>query len=87
MIGIICALLTLYLVAIFGRIIFSWIPVSYDSPLVAVRRFLLNITEPVLGPLRRALPPLRMGGMALDLSPIVVIFAIMVIRGTLLRCA
>ncbi len=87
MTGIICALLTLYLVAIFGRIIFSWFPMSHDSPLIAVRRFLLNITEPVLAPLRRALPPLRIGGMALDLSPIVIIIAIEVIRGSILNCA
>ncbi len=87
MTSILCPLLTLYLVAIFGRILLSWFPVTHDSPLTAVRRFLFNITEPVLGPLRRALPPLRIGGMALDLSPIVVIIAIQVIRGTILKCS
>lgn len=86
MTSIICTLLTLYLVAVFGRILLSWFPVTHDSPLVPVRRFLLNITEPVMGPLRRALPPLRVGGMALDLSPILIIIAIQVIRGSILNC-
>ncbi len=35
--------------------------------------FLYTITEPVLGPLRRAIPALRMGGMGLDMSPIIVV--------------
>jgi YggT family protein len=33
----------------------------------------------VLGPVRRALPPVRMGGMGLDLSPIIVVFALQLI--------
>jgi uncharacterized protein YggT (Ycf19 family) len=34
------------------------------------------LTEPVLGPLRRAIPALRVGGMAIDLSPMILIFVI-----------
>jgi len=48
--------------AIFARVILSWLPVNPESPLVAL---LLGITEPILGPIRRALP--RMG--MFDLSP------------------
>jgi YggT family protein len=69
-----CALAYLYLVAIFGRIILSWFPIESGSALATVYSFLFSITEPVLGPLRRVLPPVRMGMMALDLSPIIVIF-------------
>ncbi|MGI6368757.1 MAG: YggT family protein [Anaerolineae bacterium] len=49
-------------IAIFVRVILSWLPMSPDSPLV---RLLLGITEPILGPIRRILP--RTG--LLDLSP------------------
>jgi YggT family protein len=69
-----CALAYLYLIAIFGRIILSWFPIESGTPLATAFGFLYSITEPVLGPLRRVLPPVRMGAMALDLSPIVVIF-------------
>jgi YggT family protein len=38
------------------------------------------LTEPILAPVRRILPPLRVGGMAIDLAFIVVFVAIIVIR-------
>jgi YggT family protein len=51
--------------------------------LVPAFGFLYMLTDPVLGPLRRLLPPVRMGGMALDLSPIVAFFGLSVLRGVL----
>jgi YggT family protein len=61
-------LVQIYILLIFGRVIFSWFPISRGSPMESVYSFLYTVTEPVLGPVRRALPPL--GGF--DLSPIVV---------------
>jgi YggT family protein len=46
---------------------------------------LYSLTEPVLGPVRRIIPPMGFGGMGLDLSPIVVFFGISVISGILCR--
>lgn len=77
---VMCNLLLLYIVAIFARVIFSWIPLSPDSPVTVVRTWLVRITEPVMGPLRRALPAIRLGGMALDLSPIVLLIGLQVFR-------
>ncbi len=37
-------------------------------------------TEPILAPVRRLVPPLRVGGMAIDLAFIIVFFAIVLIR-------
>ncbi len=71
-----CFLANAYLIAIFGRIILSWFPISPDSPFASVFSFLYSITEPVLGPIRRVLPPMGMGGMGLDLSPLIVFFGI-----------
>lgn len=71
-----CTIAYLYLVAIFGRIILSWFPLESGSALASVFSFLFTITEPLLGPLRRVLPPVGIGGMGLDLSPIIVIFAL-----------
>lgn len=74
--------LSIYIVFIFMRIVFSWGMVSYSNRLM---RFLVNVTEPLLGPLRRMIPPLGV----MDISPI---FAFLIlwlfqqaIRGTLLR--
>ena len=71
-----CAIAWLYLIVLFGRIILSWFPIESGTALASVYSFLFTVTEPVLGPLRRALPPVRMGGMGLDLSPIILILAL-----------
>jgi YggT family protein len=70
--GLLCLLLRLYIYALFARIILSWFPISSGSGLASVFSVLYAITEPVLGPVRRLLPPVGMGGMGIDLSPIIV---------------
>jgi YggT family protein len=76
--GIFCTLAQVYLLAIFARIILSWFPPS-PGGVSGIRSFLLSVTEPVLGPLRRAIPPLGIGGMALDLSPLILIIGIQIL--------
>jgi YggT family protein len=55
--------LALY-VLILGRVLMSWVNPRYDSTL---GRFLFEATEPILAPIRRALPSTGM----IDFSPIV----------------
>lgn len=74
-------LLNLYVLAIFGRIILSWFPISPNGPVASVASFLYSITEPVLGPVRNLLP--RMG--MFDLSPIVVMLGIRLLIGIIQR--
>ena len=60
-----------------------WSPfVCSLSPLVPLARFLYSVTEPVLAPLRRVIPPI--GGF--DISFIVLFFAIQIIQRSVLRC-
>jgi YggT family protein len=80
---LLCRLLDAYLIVMFARIILSWFPVEPGSGLASVYGFLYAITEPVLGPIRRIIPPLGMGGMGLDLSPLVVFFGISILRGAI----
>jgi YggT family protein len=81
---IFCTLAQLYLIAIFARIVLSWFPPNPGGGgLNTVRVFLDGITEPVLGPLRRAIPPLGIGGMALDLSPLILIIGMQVLLGVI----
>jgi YggT family protein len=76
---VICTLLFFYQWVIFARILMSWIRIEPGTPVASIYSVVFNITEPVLGPLRRAIPPMRMGMGALDLSPIIVFIGIMII--------
>ncbi|MEI2639675.1 MAG: YggT family protein [Microthrixaceae bacterium] len=79
---ILCPLLNLFLVLIFVRIILSWFPAT-GGFLDQVSRFVETCTEWVMGPLRRVIPPVRLGAAALDLSPIIVIIGISLISGAI----
>lgn len=74
--AILCFLIQAYSIVVFARIILEWIPVSYDHPVARVRAVLRAVTEPVLRPLRVLLPPVRLGGMGLDLSPLVLLIGL-----------
>jgi len=81
---ILYGLLSLYILLIMIRIIFSWGMVSYTN---RIMRFLVDVTEPLLAPLRRIIPPLGW----LDISPIVAFLILWLfqaaVAGTLLRGA
>lgn len=79
MLDFLILLLQLYLYAVIAWIILSWIRVSPDHPVARVSVFLDRIIYPVMLPLRRVIPPLRLGGGLLDLSPIVLIIAIQIL--------
>jgi YggT family protein len=73
-------LLLLYLILIFIRIIMSWIPrMPYNRYLAAFLKFVSDVTDPYLNLFRRILPPVRMGPGALDLSPIVATFVLIIV--------
>ncbi|MDQ1396917.1 MAG: YggT family protein [Acidimicrobiaceae bacterium] len=74
--ALIHTLLNLYLLVLVGRDVLSWIPLSPGSALAPVASFLYAVTEPVLAPLRRVIPP--MGGF--DLSFLVVFLFIQLVN-------
>lgn len=59
--------------AIIVRVISSWLPVGRFSPWV---RWAFTLTEPILQPLRRVIPPIR----SIDITPIVAFFAIGIVE-------
>ncbi|MEX1134938.1 MAG: YggT family protein [Acidimicrobiia bacterium] len=75
-IGIIILILQVYFYAVLAWVILSWIPTSSTHPLGRVSIFLDRIIYPVILPLRRVIPPLRLGGGMLDLTPIVLLLGI-----------
>lgn len=75
-------MVSLYILLIFIRIVFSWGMASHSN---RVMRFLVNATEPMLGPLRRIVPLVG----TFDISPIVAFIILWLLQaaiaGTLLR--
>uniref|UniRef100_A0A7C4NVT5 YggT family protein n=1 Tax=Thermodesulfobacterium geofontis TaxID=1295609 RepID=A0A7C4NVT5_9BACT len=71
-------LLSIYIWIIIARAIISWITPYPYHPLV---RFLYKVTEPILAPIRKIIPPI--GG--IDISPVIVIFIIFIIKNLLHR--
>jgi YggT family protein len=78
--AIICVALQLYVILLFARVILSWFPISPGSAMEGISDVLVRLTEPVLGPLRRAIPPVRLGAMGLDLSPLIALFGVQIIQ-------
>jgi YggT family protein len=75
----VCGILQIYVLVIFARVIFSWVRVTPGTPVASIYSVIFNLTEPVLGPLRRAIPPMRMGMAAIDLSPLIIIVGVQLI--------
>jgi YggT family protein len=75
--ALIAGLIDLYSLVIIVAALMSWIPLDPRHPVAAAVR---SVTEPVLTPIRRALPP--MGG--LDLSPMVLLIALQILKSVLL---
>jgi YggT family protein len=67
-------LLTILGFAIIIRALLSWVSIDPYNPLVQI---LFQITEPILAPLRRIIPPI--GGM-MDITPIVALIILQVLQ-------
>lgn len=65
----------LYVLILVVRAVLSWFPYSSDSPINPVRRVVFTLTEPVLAPFRRLIPPVGM----FDLSFLVAFIVVEVI--------
>ena len=72
-------LLGLYSWVIIAAALITWVSPDPRNPIVM---FLRQVTEPVLAPVRRFLPPWKTGG--LDFSPLIVILAIQFVERVIL---
>jgi YggT family protein len=66
------AWIVLSYIVVFGRI-------PYDHPIRRIYDVLSRVIEPMLRPIRAVVPPVRMGGAALDLSPIILILGLQIL--------
>jgi YggT family protein len=78
-----CDLLFVYSIILLVRVLSSWFRIPPYGPVHQAFGVIYAITEPVLKPVRGILPPVRMGMMAMDLSPIIVFVIISVLRASI----
>lgn len=84
--GLICIALNVYWIILLARVIVGWIELAgwrppVTGPLRTVFELLFDVTEPVLRPIRRILPPAG----PLDLSVIVAFLIIFVLQNAICR--
>lgn len=80
----VAALFLVYIVLILIRVLISWIPrMPYNPTLRSVLDFVSQTTDPYLNLFRRLIPPLGGGGIGLDLSPMIGIIVLVILRGLL----
>jgi YggT family protein len=77
----VAALFLVYIILILIRVLMSWIPrMPYNPVLRAVLDFVTQTTDPYLNLFRRILPPIGGGGFGLDLSPMIGIVVLYILR-------
>ena len=69
-----------YTIVIVFRVILSWIQIPSLYPVAVI---VYKLTEPLLKPIRKYVPPHKMGG--LDLSPMILLVALMFINTFVIR--
>lgn len=73
-------LVYLYVALILVRVIMSYFQrIPYNRYLAAVLGFVEDVTNPYLNLFRRFIPPVRLGPAALDLTPIIATFALIIV--------
>lgn len=82
--SILCLLLDAYWIVLLMHVIFSWVP-RPPEPILPLVRGVRALVEPLAAPLRRRIPPLRLGGIGLDLSIIILFVAVIILRAAICR--
>jgi YggT family protein len=79
LLDLVLGLLNIYMWVVIIRALISWVSPDPHNPVVQI---LVKITEPALRPIRKLVPPYKLGG--LDLSPLILILLIQLVRYTLI---
>jgi YggT family protein len=81
---ILCLVAQFFVIALLVRIVLSWFPLRPGGFVANLAGMLSRVTDPVLEPVRRVMPPLG----PIDLSPFVVLlFVQIVVMNLVLNCA
>jgi uncharacterized protein YggT (Ycf19 family) len=74
------ALITVYIILIFIRILMSWFPrIPYNRWLAMALNFITEVTDPYLNLFRRVIPAVRLGPAAVDFSPMIAVIVLILL--------
>jgi YggT family protein len=86
---IICIVVYLYMFVLIASVVISWVaavrPLPYSGPARRVIDLIFAITNPVFRLVRGVLPPLPLGGVGIDLSPIIVFIVLGIVLAVVCR--
>ena len=74
--GILCAILTVFIVVLVVRAVLSWFPIRPGTGLAQLNGILFDLTEWALRPMRQIIPPVGM----FDISFMVLLFGLFLVR-------
>jgi YggT family protein len=78
-VDILCSLISVYYIVLLARIILSWFPMQPGTSMASIASIIYQLTEPVMGPVRRLIPTIGM----IDISPIVVFFGLRILQSAI----
>jgi YggT family protein len=78
-VDLLCSLISVYYIVLLARVILSWFPLQPGTPMASIASIIYQVTEPVMGPVRRIIPTVGM----IDISPIVVFFGLRIIQSVI----
>lgn len=76
-------LFTVYYILLTVRVLLTWVPARPNGLIADVFSVLYMLTEPLLAPIRKIIPPIPMGTAFLDLAPLILILLLNLVQGFL----
>ena len=78
---LLCSLISVYYIVLLARVFLSWFPLQPGTALASIASIVYQLTEPVMGPVRRLIPTVGM----IDISPIVVFIGLQILQSAICR--
>jgi YggT family protein len=78
-VDLLCSLISVYYIVLLARVILSWFPLQPGTAMASIGSIIYQLTEPVMGPVRRIIPTVGM----IDISPIVVFFGLRILQSAI----
>ena len=76
---LLCSLINVYYIVLLARVILSWFPLQPGTVMAQVASVIYQLTEPIMGPVRRVIPTIGM----IDISPIVIFFGLRIVQSAI----